>query len=75
MEAGSVLVLTDCDHIEEASTLVSHGTQVEAIEPVIGSGNGENLGLEIPPDTISNIIFTRDRPVDRRGLCIHTLSF
>ncbi len=71
MEAGSVLVLTDCDHIEEASTLASPGTEVVAIESVIGSGNGENLGLDITPDTASNIIFTSGSTSRPKGV-VHT---
>ena len=71
MEAGSVLVLTDCDHIEEAATLVGHGTEVVAIECIIGSGNGENLGLDITPDTASNIIYTSGSTGRPKGV-VHT---
>ncbi|HYJ85873.1 MAG TPA: non-ribosomal peptide synthetase [Pyrinomonadaceae bacterium] len=71
MDAGSVLVLTDCDHIEEAATLVGHGTEVVAIECVIGSGNGENLGLDITPDTASNIIYTSGSTGRPKGV-VHT---
>lgn len=70
-DAGSALLLTDCDHIEEAWTLVGHGTEVVAIEHVIGSGNGENLGLEIAPDTASNIIFTTGSTGRPKGV-LHT---
>jgi len=70
-ETGSDLVLTDCDHIDEAIKLVGDGLDVVAIESVTGSGEGENLGRDIAPVTSFS---PPDQPVDQRGSCTRTES-
>jgi amino acid adenylation domain-containing protein len=70
-EAGSSIVLTDSGHLGDAKTLARTDAEVMEIERVICSGTGDYPGLNITPETMSNIIFTSGSTGHPKGV-VHT---
>ena len=70
-EAGSTAVLTDSTHFDDAKLLARDNAKVMEIDRVIATGAANNPGLDIEPNSLSNIIFTSGSTGRPKGV-MHT---
>lgn len=67
-DSGAELIITNPANLERARTIVPNGGQVLDIENLSTAASDNNLGLDIPPDALLNLMYTSGTTGEPKGV-------